>query len=38
MYGSTHLEEKDKNLDQRIDEDPVKLAEFEARIEAGEKD
>ena len=37
MYGSALLEEKDKNLDQNIDEDPILLAEFEARIEAGEK-
>lgn len=37
MYGSTLLEEKDKNLDRNIDEDPILLAEFEARIDAGEK-
>lgn len=36
MYGNAYVDPNEKNL-LTADEDPVKLAEFEARIEAGEK-
>jgi ring-1,2-phenylacetyl-CoA epoxidase subunit PaaA len=38
MYGNAYIENNGKNQNSLVaDEDPVKLAEFEARIAAGEK-